>query len=264
MTTRSRVYGTEAVVLRRMDLGEADRLLTLFTPTEGKLRAIAKGVRRPGSRKAGHLEPFARSRLILARGRELDIITQAEAVDQFPRLSSDLERLAVAAHLVELMDRFTVQEGGAEALYDLLVNALRNLDSGDDLATLTRYYELRLLDHVGFRPEFFHCVECHQGIQPQDQYFSNALGGVLCPNCGRRQENAVKVSVAALKVLRHFQRSDYQVANAAQIRTAVQSEVEALMESYLTHLLERRLNASKFLREVRELGASGRYKNTPN
>lgn len=259
MSTRSRVYGTEAVVLRRMDLGEADRLLTLFTPSEGKVRAIAKGVRRPGSRKAGHLELFTRCRLLLARGRELDIITQAEAVDLFPTLASDLERLAVAAHLVELMDRFTVEDGGAESLYELLLKALRHLDAGADLASLSRYYEVRLLEQVGFRPELFHCVECHREIEAEDQFFSSALGGVLCPRCGRSEDSARKVSLPALKVLRHFQRSDYQVAAAARIRAGVHAEIENLIEGYLTHILERKLNASKFLREVRELGAATSY-----
>src|SRR3990172_13347205 len=87
---RGRLYRTEAVILRRQDLGETDRLLTLFSPAQGKLRVVAKGVRRPGSRKAGHLEPFSRVDLLLARGRELDVITQAEAVSLYPHLREDL------------------------------------------------------------------------------------------------------------------------------------------------------------------------------
>lgn len=252
MTSRERVYRTEAVVLRRMDLGEADRLLTLFAPDEGKIRAIAKGVRRPGSRKSGHLEPFCRTRVLLARGRELDIITQAEGIDLYPKLRADLEQLGVAAYVVELFDSFTVQEGGNRALYDLLLGALNQLEVGADPTPLSRYFELRLLDLVGYRPELFHCVECGDEIQPQDQYFSLAQGGVLCPQCGQGHREARRISLAALKVLRHYQRSSYEAAVKPKVRPVVHAAVEELMESYLTYLLERKLNAPRFLQRVRE------------
>lgn len=253
MTSRQRVYRTEAVVLRRMDLGEADRLLTLYTPDEGKIRAIAKGVRRPGSRKSGHLEPFSRSRLLLARGRNLDIITQAEGIHFYPGLRTDLERLGATAYIIELLDRFTVQEGGSRGLYELLLGALDQLEAGAELAPLCRYYELRLLDLVGYRPQLFHCVACEDEIQAQDQYFSSGQGGVLCPNCGRGHREAQPISLAALKVLRHFQRSGYAEAVAPHVRDSVHTELEQLTEAYLTYLLERKLNAPRFMRRVRGL-----------
>jgi len=253
MSTRPRIYRTEAVVLRRMDLGETDRLLTLLTPDAGKLRAIAKGVRRPGSRKAGHLEPFCRTRLLLARGRQLDIITQAEAVDLFDGLGQDLERLGAAAHLVELIDRFTVEETGSHAVYDLLVSALGLLSRGADLSTVSRYYELRLLDLVGFRPELFHCVSCRREIQAEDQFFASGEGGVLCPACGRRHERVARLPLAVLKVLRHYQRHPYELATAAAIRPQVLAQLEDLMEAHLTYLAERKLNAPHFLRTIRAL-----------
>ncbi|MGD8605174.1 MAG: DNA repair protein RecO, partial [Anaerolineales bacterium] len=109
MSGRERVYRTEAVVLRRFNLGEADRLLTLYTLRYGKVKAIAKGVRRPKSRKAGHLEPFTHVQLMLARGRELDIITQAEAMDSYPQLREDLVRIGQASYVIELADAFTVE-----------------------------------------------------------------------------------------------------------------------------------------------------------
>src|SRR5258706_6458598 len=90
MPLHSRVYTTEAIVLRRTDFGEADRILTLFTPSYGKVRAIAKGARRTTSRLAGHLEPFTRTQLLLATGRELDIVAQAEARERLDMLRADL------------------------------------------------------------------------------------------------------------------------------------------------------------------------------
>ena len=253
MPSRERVYRSEAVVLRRLDLGEADRLLTIYTPDRGKLRVVAKGVRRPRSRKAGHLEPLTRVRLMLARGRELDIITQAESLELYPSLRDDLIRLGQASYAVELLDRFTVEDGESLRLYDLLVSTLDRLAAGNEPAIALRYYELRMLDLVGYRPELFKCLRCSDEIRPQDQFFSVALGGVLCPGCGRSEKDTYPISLAALKVLRYYQRSSYSVVVAAKIRSAVHSELNLIMESYLTYLLERRLNSPAFLRRVHEL-----------
>jgi DNA repair protein RecO (recombination protein O) len=260
--SRQRVYHSEAVVLRRQDLGEADRLLTIFTPDRGKLRVVAKGVRKPRSRKAGHLEPLTRARLMVSRGRELDIITQAEAIDQYPSLREDLIKLGQASYTVELLDRFTVEEGASSRLYELLVDTLDRLDEGDEAAVALRYFELRMLDLVGYRPELFRCVGCKNEIRPRDQFFSLALGGVLCPTCGPGKRDAFPISLAALKVLRYYQRNAYSVVVAAKIRATVHAELNTLMENYLTYLLERRLNSPAFLRRVRELGQNARKPET--
>src|SRR5438045_4093476 len=102
-----RVYRCEAVVLRQRRLGEADRILTLYTPQLGKVEAVAKGVRKQTSRKAGHLEPLTLSSLLIASGRNLDIITQAETVESFLPLREDLTRLSRGMYVAELVDRFS-------------------------------------------------------------------------------------------------------------------------------------------------------------
>uniref|UniRef100_A0A7C4PW80 DNA repair protein RecO n=1 Tax=Bellilinea caldifistulae TaxID=360411 RepID=A0A7C4PW80_9CHLR len=251
MPPAERTLRVEAIVLRHSDWGEADRLLSLFTREEGKLRAIAKGVRRLRSRKAGHLEPFTRVKLMLAHGRDLWIVTQAETVAAYLTLREDLERIAHASYAVELLDRFTYEEGANRPLFDLLAITLQRLDEGQPPFTLLRYYELRLLDLLGFRPELFRCVGCGDEIQPQDQFFSPLLGGVLCPRCGSQDASARPISVNALRFLRHFQRSTYAEATRAVIPVPVQQEMETRMQDYLTYYLERGLNTPAFLRAVR-------------
>lgn len=253
MSARERVYRTEAVVLRRQDLGEADRLVSVYTPEHGKLRLIAKGVRRPRSRKAGHLEPFMRTSLMIARGRELDIITQAETLQEFRVLRRDLGRLAHASYAVELVDRFTRDEGESRSLYRLLVETLERLDAGRLPFSVIGFFALHLLETAGYRPELFRCLGCGREILPEDQHFASALGGVLCPSCGPRQAGARPLSLSALKVLRHLQRSGFEAAAAPRIRLVVQREVEALLEDYLSVILERHLNAPAFVRVVRNL-----------
>ncbi|WP_448336293.1 DNA repair protein RecO [Bellilinea sp.] len=251
MPPAERTLRVEAIVLRHSDWGEADRLLSLFTREEGKLRAIAKGVRRLRSRKAGHLQPFTRVKLMLAHGRDLWIVTQAETVAAYLALREDLERIAHASYAVELLDRFTYEEGANRPLFDLLAITLQRLNEGQPPFTLLRYYELRLLDLLGFRPELFRCVGCGDEIQPQDQFFSPLLGGVLCPRCGSQDASARPISVNALRFLRHFQRSTYAEATRAVIPVPVQQEMETRMQDYLTYYLERGLNTPGFLRAVR-------------
>jgi DNA repair protein RecO (recombination protein O) len=253
MPGRERSYRTEAIILRRLNLGEADRLLTAFSLENGKIRLIAKGVRRPRSRKAGHLELASRVEMMVARGRELDIVTQAQVIESFPRLREDLEGFAQASYALELLDRSTVDREVNKALYRLLADTLARLDTGLNPESALRHYELRLVELVGYRPELFHCVRCGEEIRPQDQYFSPSEGGVLCPECGAQRQKVGRISLRALKVLRHFQRNSFEAVQDLHIRPKVHAEIEQLMENYLSYLLERKLNSPEFVRHVRNL-----------
>jgi DNA repair protein RecO (recombination protein O) len=243
----------EAVVLRHTDWGEADRFLSLFTREQGKIRAVAKGVRRLRSRKAGHLEPFTCVTLMLARGRDLWIVTQAETVDAYQPLREDLVRTGYAAYTIELLDRFTYEEGENRPLYKLLKETLNRIACEEDVFLAVRFFEIRLLDMLGFRPEFFQCVKCRSEIVAQDQYFSFSLGGVLCPSCGVGTfgSDTRPVSKEALRFLRHFQRSNYPEARRAQILPHVKNEIELLSQTFIMYHLERALKTLPFLRTVR-------------
>jgi len=254
---RQRTLRVEAVVIHHSDWGEADRFLRLYTLEMGKIRAIAKGVRKPRSRKAGHLEPFTRTRLLLARGREIPLVTQAETINAFLALQGDLERSTYASYVVELLDRFTYEEEENQALYRLITDTLQRICQSDNLNMVTRYYEMRLLDHVGFRPQLFKCVGCDHEIQPQDQFFSAQQGGVLCPDCGSQTTGSRSITMQALRYLRHFQRSNYGEASRARLDPSLNREIETIIQNYLTFLLERSLNTPPFFHEVRTKTALG-------
>lgn len=237
--------------MRHADWGEADRLLTLYTREAGKVRALAKGARKMRSRKAGHLEPFTHVRLLLAAGRDLLIVTQADTVDAHLPLRADLERTGYAAYVVELLDRFVYEEGEHLSLFRLLTQTLTRLDSEPDVWPAVRYYEMRLLDALGFRPQLFNCANCEAEVLPQDQFFSPAQGGVLCPRCGAGLPGVRAVEVETLKYLRHFQRSSYPLARRAHPAFGTRQAVEELIQAYLTYLLERGLNSPQFIRRIR-------------
>lgn len=238
-------------MLRHMNLGEADRLLTIYTREHGKLRQIAKGVRRPQSKKAGHLDLFARVSILAARGRELDVITQVEALDAYTGLRTDLDLVGRAAYAIELVDQFTVDGESNADLYRLLTRTLGRLSGGSERHGVQRHFELRLLDLVGYRPQLANCSLCAKEIKAEDQFFSYEAGGVLCPQCGPGERLKRPISLTALKVLRHYQRSSFEHAAQAEIRASVHKELDRLLEGYFNYLLERKLNSPGFLRSLR-------------
>jgi len=237
-------------VLRHVEVGEADRILTLYTLEYGKVQAIAKGIRKLRSRKAGHLEPFSRVELMLAKGRSLDVISQAEAQSTYENLRADLKLIAYGAYVVELLDRFTYEEGENRQLYNLLVDTLARLDEGAPAQTVVHYYEVQLMDLLGFRPQLQNCAACGEKIQPEDQFFSAKLGGVLCPKSLSADPGAWNVSLGVLKYMRHMQRSAWSKLQDLEIPPQIEPELASLLERYLTYLLEYSLRTPGFLKAV--------------
>lgn len=257
MSPRERTYRTEAIILRRKDIGEADRVLTLLTPELGKVRVVAKGIRKLRSRKAGHLELFLCSKLLLAKGREFDIVTQAETVEAFRPLREELLRGAYAAYTVELVDKFTPENQENAEIYRLLRRALLWLSDTPNLGLTARYYELRLLSLAGYQPQFHRCALCGKDTQPADQFFSLLDGGVVCPECGQPEpgyplrQGVLPLSLNALKVLRYLQTNPYSKIITLTLNPATQSEVEHLLARYIKVILERQLKSVEFLKLIR-------------
>lgn len=253
MSPRARLYKTEAIVLRTMDLGEADRVLTVLTPRLGKLRVIAKGVRRPRSRIGGGLQPFSDVQLVLAVGRTFDVVTTASLENPHLGLRNDLHSTAAAWYVVELADRFCEGAADSHEAFGLLAQALAGLDAPPaDVAReiVTRWFELHLLDAMGFRPELSRCLECGEGIEPDGNAFSPAAGGVVCPSCSHAALGARRISPDALKVLRHLQRSSLGSVLALRMAAALHREVERLLHATVSAVLERELRSRDFLEEV--------------
>jgi DNA repair protein RecO (recombination protein O) len=251
-----RVYKTAAIVLRHRKLGEADKILTLFTPNYGKLDAVAKGVRRPTSKLAGHVEPLTYSALLLAKGRELDIVTQAETLEPLTPLREDLERVGRGLYAAELVDRFTPDRQESYPIFRLLLETLRRLATRDDLDLVLRYFEMQLLHELGYRPQLDRCVACEAELEPTDNFWSAASGGVLCLACGANEPLSRALSLSALKVLRLLQRSGFADAARVRIDRALAPELERHLREYIRYVLEREVRSIGFVDAVRRQKAT--------
>ena len=182
---RPRTYKTRGVVLRHAPLGEADRILTLCTHDRGKVRAVARGVRRTKSRLSGHLEPLTHVRVSVAEGRDLDHLGEVETLYSFRALREDLARMSVAVHLCELVDRFTAEGSPAPEILDLLLTAMTLLEAGESSPMLVCAFQVKVLGYSGFGPEVQRCAHCRSELDPDDHVFSSAAGGILCPSNAR-------------------------------------------------------------------------------
>ncbi len=248
---RQRLYRVTAIVLRRRDSGEADRLLTVLARERGKLTLLAKGVRRPASRKAGHIEPFTYVDLLVARSHNLDLVTQAETRAAHRNLREDLWRSSWAYYVCELADVFTQEGDPNELVFDLLLETLDRLDGAANPGLATRYFEMQLLALAGYQPQLFRCLECGVLLKPEVNYLSLERGGALCPPHGSAEHDTIALPLTVFKVLRFLQTRTWEEVARLQLSTQVSQQVEALLGRYIVYHLERNLSSAAFIQRLR-------------
>ncbi|MDE0200240.1 MAG: DNA repair protein RecO [Caldilineaceae bacterium] len=254
MAERSHSYRTKAVILRRRNYGDADRILTVFTPRLGKRVLIAKGSRKTTSRKAGHLELFNHVNLLVAQARTWDIITESITVESFLQLRSDLDAIGRAAYICELVDAFTAEDDEYEPVWELLLFCLRELDEGSasEADLLLRWFELQLLRLMGFQPELFACLGCGGDLLPVENFIHLNAGGVFCPDCGRNMQGAELINARILKILRHLFRTHWDGLRGLRIGPSTAHAAEGVLQRYLVTILERRLKSTDFIHRLRQ------------
>ena len=236
------LYRDEGVVLRTLRLGESDRIVTFLTRGRGKVRAVAKGVRKTKSRFGGRLEPLGHVALLLYEGRELDVVTQAESLEHFRTVRDDLDRLAKAHVLLEVTDNVAQERQANPRLYQMLVGALRAL-AAHDSPLLVPAYIFKVLASEGAQPVVDGCAAC--GDEGPVAGFDLIEGGALCLDCARRA-SAPPVSHEALDIVRRVLTGDLVGAlNHAPGPATV--EVDRLATHSFEHHVERRLRSATVL-----------------
>jgi DNA repair protein RecO (recombination protein O) len=246
---RTRLYRVRGIVLRRFDLGETDRIVTLFTLEQGKRRVVAKGSRRPGSRLAGHLEPFGSTRLLIARTRGLDIVSQAETVQSFAGMRVNEAAIATAGYIAELVDALMPDEQVSEAVFELVHASFGLLSDGRDPRMVARVFELAFLRNLGYRPELGQCIICEREVQPVENAFSPD-GGVVCDRCAAARPDASRLSVNALKLLRAIDRGDIERLFFLRVPPEIWAEVDFALSRYLARLTGRESSARRVIIEL--------------
>jgi DNA repair protein RecO (recombination protein O) len=234
------LYRDEAVVLRTQKLGEADRIITLLTRANGRVRAVAKGVRRTTSRFGSRLEPFTYVDLQLAEGRTLDVITQAETLAPYgSKIGCDYERYTAGTVMLETAERLVVEDKQpALQQFLLLVGGLRTMSSGErSPSAVLDSFLLRSLSVAGYAPSFEACARC--GLEGPHRAFSPAAGGMLCGTC--RMPGTASPAPETVVLLGALLAGDWALVEAGEPRH--RKEASGLVSAYLAWHLERGLRS---------------------
>ncbi|MDE2780852.1 MAG: DNA repair protein RecO [Chloroflexota bacterium] len=253
-----RMYRAEALVLKNMPLGEADLLVTLFSREAGKLRAIAKGARRSNAKLVGHLEPLTLTRLSLSRGHTLDVISQAETLENFTPLKSSLTAIARGMQVSELVDGFGSEASANEPLYDLAWSTLESIGKTPEYELPLFHFQLHLLGVSGLMPELSNCVECRRDIEPDRHRYSIDGGGVFCPDCTPDRAGLRPLSLRALKVMRLLARSDARALPTLNLDAALTQELRAVLSGTVQYWLDREIRTNSFMNQLARTERVGR------
>lgn len=227
----------ECVVLRGRDFGDADRILVLLFREYGKLPCIAKGVRRPKSRLKASTQLFSYSRLTVSGGRGgMGVVTQGETVDSLPSLREDLTRIACASYVGELLDAVLPEGKKQENIFILTVTTLTLLAGAADPFIVLKYFELRLLAELGYRPNLEQCAGCGRSLRVPRLYVEPSRGGVLCRTCNA-ERRTVEVSAGAVMTLDSLLRWDLRRIFNLRISPEARREIDNALAAYLEYHL---------------------------
>ncbi|MCA1830909.1 MAG: DNA repair protein RecO [Actinomycetota bacterium] len=228
------LYKEQGIVLRTMRLGEADRIVTIFTQGTGKIRAVAKGIRKTRSKFGARLEPFTHVDLLLYKGRELDIVTQAEIITSFRTIRDDYKRFTAGEMILEAADRSADDRERNTRMFMLLLGSLRRLvEPAADASAIADAYLLRLTSLAGFRPALAACAECGN---PSVSRFSIQQGGMVCETC--RAGGTIRVGEGTVPYMTALL-DDAAPPDDARAR----AEGSNLVRAYLEYHLNRPLRA---------------------
>ena len=252
MSSRSRVYKTEGIILRRRNIGEADSIFTVFSPTEGKFDAVAKGVRKPRSHMRGHLEPLTKCRVMIAHGRSLDVLTQAETVAPYLRVRDDLDRLATGLYAAELVDRFVGEREAVPESYALLSALLEGLDEGLTVE-VARWFEVQLLQRSGYEIQAERCAICARQFDPEPTLLCPSAGGLVCARCRGGVGPGRLISVRAMKVLRFARTASLDEFAQLRLDDSLCGELRAGLADMLREILESESRTGRFLGDLAAL-----------
>jgi DNA repair protein RecO (recombination protein O) len=245
-----RTYSASAIILRRIDLGEKDRILTIYAREQGKLPAVAKGARRAGSKLAGVSEPFTYAKMFLSSGRDLDVLTQAEIRESFPNVKQSITGIAYAVYLMELTNSFVDERQSNPDLFDTLLSAMYVMESGTDPEITARYYEIQALAILGYEPHFEACLRCGKKTGRERIAFSPALGGIVCARCGVPPNDATWVPGAIVSYVRALKNAEPQALKEFKFPKGALRDLSNSLRWHIRYRLEHDLKSTDFIDSV--------------
>ncbi len=237
------MYHTEGIVIKEENYGEADRFFTVFTKDFGKIRVMAKGIRKIKAKLRSGLQFFNHIYLEFVRGKYFYTAIEAINIDNFQNLKKEPEKLKILFHISNILNKL-LKEGRDERIWDLLLRILNKMKeqrfSGSRLDLLLRYFEWNLLDILGYHPELHHCVVCRSRLKEERLYFSAKEGGILCFRCRDKDKEAKQIDINTIKILRLILGQKKEILE--KLKTGNGKKIKEISRHYLEHILEEKIN----------------------
>jgi len=240
---------TQGIVIKRMNYGEADRILTVLTRDLGKIKVMAKGSRRILSKLGGSLEPFCLVDFIFHEGRSFYLVTSASVIKHFENVHTDIEKTSKAFYIGELLDKFLEEKQTHPEVFELFSKYLENLDKADD-PILIPVFSAKILENLGFKPVTADCLHCQNKLFPEQNYWDDIEGGVICNSCHNKFGHGQKIENDVIKILRLIFSPKFAVGSKINIADSYKNQTGAVLESYIEGVLERELKSKKFMKEI--------------
>lgn len=247
------IFKDYGIVIKQINFGDYDKILSIVTQNHGKVSAIAKGVRKINSKKAPSCELFVKSKFAFAKGRSLDIITETQPITYFDSLKSTLEKITTLFYISELLDQF-IEEGDetqSQEVYQLLDQFLQLCEASkqENLFSLTRGFESRLLAVLGISPDLYHCAKCGNSLLNFQSFrYSSVAGGILCSKCSEAMKDSGNdISVDSLKSLRYFQEQDLSRSELLQLNGKMRSEIKFFNQKILEYFYGLRIKSKEIV-----------------
>jgi len=246
------LYKTDAIVLGHRNLGEADKILTLFSPDKGKIHAVARGVRRPRNPILAGSQLFSYSNFLIVEGRNLDNISQCEIKESFYRIRQNLGKMAYGLYFAELLRASTPMEDKNRELFRFFLKTMYLLQEWEDTEILSRIYEIKLMAIQGFTPEVFSCVSCCQKVLNKI-FFSPSMGGILCFDCHKRDKNAINITPDTLSTLQKMLLMTYEELKSINVNKYTREQLSSILSLFISHQIDRKLKTVQFIKDINKL-----------
>jgi len=240
---------TYGIIIKRSNYSEADRILTILTDRFGKIKAIAKGVRKIKSRMAGSLEPYMLVNLQLHEGKTFYIVTGAEIIEEYKNIHSEIKKTAQAYFVGELVDKFLEEHQRAETIFEISQQILSAIEN-DEKDLVISAYQLKIVEAAGFKPELFDCLHCKEKLSAGQNFWDHVEGGVICSSCQQKFNHGNEISDEAIKVLRFIEQNSFKNIAKLKLEQKIENELDKILLEYIKNILERDIKSRKFLNQV--------------
>ncbi len=241
----------EGIVIRTMDYGESNKIVTLFTRELGKIGVMSRGAKKPKSRLAAVSQLFIYGTFLFQKSQGLGTLNQAEIIDSFRDVRKDLFRASYATYMVEMTDKLTEERQPNPSLFELLYQMLHYLNEGVDADVLLRIFEIKMLAVAGIRPQLDECASC--GSTDVPVAFSIRDAGFLCKRCVHKDERAYHLSAHSARLLRLFYYLDLERLGQISLKQETKQELKEIISAYYDEYSGLRLKSKRFLEQLERM-----------